>query len=214
MYDSQVTFTFDTICPWLEQALAQMSSSPDVSFTLHFQPFQLFPDFPNSADKQAWCLHEKHLDNETAQLAYQEHMNQLFEPLGIKLNFEGRMGNTLHAHRVVQHMQEEKGPEVASKLVEGLYRRYFLEAKHPSADDTLVEACMEAGVDEAEAKEIVGDKEKHAREVRQLLRNVAMDVDAVPVVVVEGKRRDVTLTGAKEVKDYVKAMETVIKESK
>lgn len=30
-----------------------------------------------------------------------------------------------------------------------------------------------------------------------------MDVDAVRVVIVEGKSRDITLTGAKEVKDYV-----------
>jgi predicted DsbA family dithiol-disulfide isomerase len=39
-------------------------------------------------------------------------------------------------------------------------------------------------------------------------------IDAVPYVVLEGKRRDFTLEGAKEVEDYVKEFEKVAKESK
>jgi len=38
-------------------------------------------------------------------------------------------------------------------------------------------------------------------------------IDAVPYIVIEGKRRDFTLQGAKEVPEYVKALEQVIKES-
>ena len=38
-------------------------------------------------------------------------------------------------------------------------------------------------------------------------------IDAVPYVVIEGKRRDFTFQGAKEVSEYVKALEQVIKES-
>lgn len=140
-------------------------------------------------------------------------MTSLLEPHGVKLNFTGKMGNTLHAHRVIQQVQQDKGPEVTGRLVEGLYRRYFEEAKHPSADETLVEACVDAGIGEDEAKKLVEDKEAGLRDAKARLREVAMDCDAVPVVMVEGKRRDITLTGAKEVKDYVKAMETVIKES-
>jgi predicted DsbA family dithiol-disulfide isomerase len=39
-------------------------------------------------------------------------------------------------------------------------------------------------------------------------------VDAVPYVVFEGKRRDFTLEGCKEVDEYVKVLEQVVKESK
>ncbi|KHO11284.1 hypothetical protein MAA_11099 [Metarhizium robertsii ARSEF 23] len=198
----------------LEEALAQVrATSPPVTFTLHFEPFQLFPDFPDTADKQEWYLHEKHFDNEAAQQAYQSHMTSLLEPHGVKLNFAGKMGNTLHAHRVIQQIQRDRGADAASRLVEGLYRRYFEQAKHPSGDETLVEACVEAGVGEDEARKLVEDKEMGLREVRARLREVTMDADAVPVVAVEGKRRDITLTGAKEVKDYIKALETVVKES-
>ena len=39
-------------------------------------------------------------------------------------------------------------------------------------------------------------------------------VDSVPYVVLEGKRRDLTLVGAKEVEEYVKEFEKLAKESK
>lgn len=38
-------------------------------------------------------------------------------------------------------------------------------------------------------------------------------VDSVPYIVLEGKRRDVTLIGAKEVEEYEKALQTIVKES-
>ena len=37
---------------------------------------------------------------------------------------------------------------------------------------------------------------------------------AVPYIVLEGKRRDLTLQGAKEVDEYLKEFEKVVKESK
>ena len=39
-------------------------------------------------------------------------------------------------------------------------------------------------------------------------------VDTVPYIVIEGKRRDLTLVGAKEVDEYVKALEQVAREAK
>lgn len=37
---------------------------------------------------------------------------------GIDFKFGGTVANTLDAHRVIQHFQEEKGEEVAGKLVD------------------------------------------------------------------------------------------------
>lgn len=37
---------------------------------------------------------------------------------------------------------------------------------------------------------------------------------AVPYIVIEGKRRDFTLQGAKEVDEYLKEFEKVVKEAK
>ena len=39
-------------------------------------------------------------------------------------------------------------------------------------------------------------------------------VDSVPVVVMEGKRRDITFRGAKEVEEYLGGLETIVKEAR
>jgi predicted DsbA family dithiol-disulfide isomerase len=38
-------------------------------------------------------------------------------PLGINFRFDGIVANTLQAHRLVQHYQEEKGEDVATKII-------------------------------------------------------------------------------------------------
>ncbi|KPM36455.1 hypothetical protein AK830_g10109 [Neonectria ditissima] len=213
MYKSQVTFTLDTTCPWLDQALSQVQS-PSVPFTLHFASYQLSSDFPDTVpDRNQWALEHKHNDNADAQKLYQAHMTALAEPLDAPLAFTGPTGNTFHAHRTIQLVQESAGPAAANRLVDALFRLYFAEGRHPAEDDTLVAACVAAGVSDEEVKALVGDREKGAKQVKEAMRNVGMDVDAVPVVMVEGRRRDLTLTGLKEVSDYVKALETVVKES-
>jgi hypothetical protein len=58
------------------------------------------------------------------------------------------------------------------------------------------------------------ERETHTHtHTKKKLRTVVMDADAVPVFTAEGKRRSIILTGAKEVADYVKTVETVIKAS-
>lgn len=37
--------------------------------------------------------------------------------VGINFKFGGMVANTIDAHRVIQHFQEEKGPETADKLI-------------------------------------------------------------------------------------------------
>lgn len=133
---------------------------------------------------------------------------------GIEYKFGGTVANTLQAHRVVQHFQESKGPEVADKLIDSLYRQYFEEEKHPSSPQTLLTATTEAGIDEKEAKALIEDEDEGLIDVKMTIREQAGNgIDSVPYVVFEGKRRDITLVGCKEVDEYKKALEQIIKES-
>ena len=133
---------------------------------------------------------------------------------GIDYKFGGTVANTLQAHRVIQHFQETKGPEVADKLVVSLYHQYFEEEKHPSSHETLLAACKYAGIDENEAKAFIEDENEGLMDVKMLIREEAGNgVDSVPVVRIEGKRRDVTIQGANEVEDYVKGLQQIVKES-
>ena len=79
----------------------------------------------------------------------------------------------------------------------------------------MLQATKAADIPEPEAKEFVEDRNDGLMDVKMLIREQAGNgVDSVPYITFEGKRRDLTLIGAKEVEEYVKAMETISKESK
>ncbi|KAI5462443.1 hypothetical protein BGZ63DRAFT_423698 [Mariannaea sp. PMI_226] len=198
----------------LGKALAEVDSS-SVEFAVRFVPFQESPDFPATVDDRfERALEHQHGNNREAQRLFQTYMASLAEPLGVPMNFVGPTGNTFNAHRIIQTVQQRRGSDEANRLVDALFRLYFGEGKHPAADGSLVEACVEAGIPEEEARKLVSDGDEGAAEVKEEIRRVSMDTDAVPVIQMEGKRRDLTLTGLKEVAAYVKALETIIKESK
>lgn len=135
---------------------------------------------------------------------------------GINYKFGGTVANTLQAHRLIQHYQgtSPHGAEIADKLVLSLYRQYFEEEKHPSSPETLLAAAEAAGIEGEEAREYIGDPEEGLPELKMLIGEEAGNVlDQVPVVRVEGRKRDVTITGANEVEDYVKALMQIVRES-
>ncbi|KAJ4407300.1 hypothetical protein N0V82_009938 [Gnomoniopsis sp. IMI 355080] len=223
MYESQITFTLDTVCPWtylgkrrLDTALSQIPEEvkSKVTFSLKIAPYQLYPNFGPPQDKYAWYRDTKFFGSEEKTAMFAELMGQRGSEAGINFKFGGTVADTLHAHRVIQYFQEADGPERANRLVNALYRMYFEEEKSPSSVDTLEAACVEAGVDEKEARRVVEDESEGLMDVKMVLRESAQNgIDSVPHIVFEGRRRDLTVIGAKDVGDYIKAMETIAKES-
>ncbi|KAL2071111.1 hypothetical protein VTL71DRAFT_12346 [Oculimacula yallundae] len=225
MYDSTVNFTLDTICPWtylakkrLDEALRivrETDASEKVNFTVAYHPYQLYPEASQEGeDKFQWYKKSKYGDSAEKMMTYIKVMTAYGNTAGISYKFGGTVANTLPAHRVVQHFQETKGPIVADKLINSLYRQYFEEEKHPSSKETLMAACKEAGIDEKDAQTIIDDEYEGLQETKSKIREQAGNgVDSVPFVLVEGKRRDMTLQGAQEVAGYVKALQQVVKES-
>ncbi|KAF2014790.1 thioredoxin-like protein [Aaosphaeria arxii CBS 175.79] len=225
-YDSTIAFTLDTICPWtylgylrLSKALKQYrdahpTDSP-VNFTLKFLPYQLYPDFSTDGiDKYEWYKSKKYDDNEEKMAMFAKYMGALGEAEGVTFDFHGTIANTMNAHRVLQVVQERKGEDGARKAVDSLYEQYFTKQAHPSSTATLSKACIDAGLSEQEAKELVNDDSEGLMDVKMAIREQAGNgVDSVPYVVFEGRKRDFTLVGAKEVGEYLKTLEQVAKEA-
>ncbi len=135
--------------------------------------------------------------------------------VGINFKWHGMVGNTLDAHRLIQHYQEEMGPETADKIVKSLYAQYFEQEAHPSAPDTLLKAALDAGVDRSKAEAFIGDEYEALPETKLLMREQTSNgIDTVPHIVFEGRRRDITLEGSREVEEYLQAFEKIVKESK
>ena len=93
--------------------------------------------------------------------------------VGIDFKFHGMVANTLDAHRLIQHFQEEMGPETADKIVTSLYRQYFEEEAHPAAPTTLLKAALDGGVERSEAEAFVGDEYEALPETKLLIREQA-----------------------------------------
>ncbi|KAI6855970.1 thioredoxin-like protein [Hortaea werneckii] len=222
VYESEIQFTLDTICPWtylakrrLDRALDQIPSDAPVRFSVKYLPYQLYPAASQAGeDKYEWYKKSKYDDSEEKMKMYTTLMSAYGATEAIEYKFGGTVANTLQAHRLIQHFQEVKGVEVADKIVNSLYRQYFEEEKHPSSSDTLLRAAMEAGISDTEAQAFIDDEDEGLMDVKMLIREQAGNgIDSVPYIVIEGKRRDLTLVGAKEVGEYTKALNQVIKES-
>lgn len=178
-------------------------------------PYQLYPEASEEGeDKFAWYKKSRYGDSDEKMKMYMNLMGSYGHAEGIDFKFGGIVANTLQAHRLIQHYQETKGPETADGIVKSLYKQYFEEERHPAADSTLLRAATEAGIDESEAQAFIEDRREGMMETKALIRDqIGNQVDSVPRIKIEGKRRDVELEGAKEVEEYVAALNKVIRES-
>lgn len=96
-----------------------------------------------------------------------------------------------------------------------MYAQYFEQEKHPSSNETLLRATSAAGIPESEAKPFIEDSNEGLLDTKMAIREQAGNgIDAVPFIRIEGKRRDITFEGAKEVEEYEKALHQIVKESK
>ena len=203
----------------LDEALKRFRASDagkDVTFTVKYFPYQLYPEASKEGeDRYEWYKKSRYGDSADKMKMYTTLMTAYGVSAGIDFKFGGTVANTIDAHRVIQHFQEEKGPETADKIINSLYSQFFENERHPSTEDTLLKATTDAGVPESEAKPFIEDKSDGLMDTKMLIREQAGNgVDSVPYIVIEGKRRDITLVGAKEVEEYEKALAQIAKESK
>jgi len=197
----------------LRQFRASNPSAP-VSYIIKYLPYQLYPEASKEGeDKYEWYKKSRYGDSEEKMKMYTTLMSAYGTSCGIDFKYGGVVANTLNAHRLIQHFQEEKGDRVAEEIVSSLYCQYFENEKHPSSPETLLKAALDAGISEAEAKAVIEDEYEGLQDVKMLIQEQAGNgVDAVPYIVIEGRRRDITLQGAKEVEEYVRALERIMKE--
>ena len=180
----------------LDAALKQFRSShsaADVNFTVKYYPYQLYPEASNQGeDKYEWCVplyrnprqptHLYHLsrykrtkynNSEEQMKRYTTLMSAYGVGVGIDFRFHGIIANTLSAHRLIQHFQEENGPETADKIVNSLYKQYFEEEAHPTAPITLLQAALDGGVERSKAEAFVGDEYEALPETKLLIKEQA-----------------------------------------
>ncbi len=80
-----------------------------------------------------------------------DRLRKLFQPEGITLSTESRIGNTRDAHRLIE-MARTKGPEAQNAVVDALFRSFWEEGGDITSYDMLVAAGESGGLDGDEVR--------------------------------------------------------------
>ena len=187
----------DVTCPWcfigkrrLERALALR---PDLTATLSWRAFELNPDLPSDGISRELYISTRFGNSRPAERLYAA-VSAAGRAEGIEFVFERirRTPNTLRAHRLI-HLAGAKG--AADRVVETLFRAYFLKGLDIGDIDTLAKLATRAGLDQEEThRYLMGDDgtlEVRAEEHRAR----RLGIHAVPYFVLE---RGYAISGAQE----------------
>lgn len=157
----------DLACPWcflgkhrLEAALSRL---PELRATITWHAFELDRDAPNDDPDYVGRLVKKFGGPDSKILAMFDRVRTVAERDGLELRFDRiRAANTFDAHRLVR---SALGTSVQSALTERLFRAHFTDGAAIADPDTLVRCAVDAGLDEAAAREVV-TTDRFAAEVR------------------------------------------------
>ena len=187
----------DVICPWcfigkrrLERALALR---PDLAATLSWRAFELNPDLPSDGIPRELYLTAKFGSYGAAERLYAA-VSDAGRAEGIKFAFERirRTPNTLRAHRLI-HFASGKG--CAERVVEALFRAYFLEGQDIGHIEILAELAADVGLDQAETRQYLTEDEGTTEVRAEEHRARRLGIHAVPYFVLE---RGYAISGAQE----------------
>jgi predicted DsbA family dithiol-disulfide isomerase len=179
----------DVVCPWcyigkrrLESALADFPHEVDV----RWHAFELDPQAPTRRDgTYDERLAEKYGRSLPEAAAMTANMTTVAAQDGLEFRFDvAKPGNTFDAHRLL-HLAGTRG--VQDALKERLFRATFTDGEPIADRDVLMRLGVEAGLDAAEARQVL-DSQAFAEEVRDDEAQArAMGISGVPFFVVDGK---------------------------
>ena len=197
----------DVVCPWcyvgkrrLEGALALWAAEhPDITPQVRWHTFQLNPDMPQEGIERVEYVRNKFGDR--ADSIY-ERVAGVGKELGIDFAFDriARQPNTVVAHSLIA--VAEPG-EAQDRMVEALFKGYFLEGKDLTDAIQLMEIAVTAGMTPELAKQTLEDAELHTQTLDSDQAAREMGITGVPFFIFN---RQVGVSGAHESETLVQAM--------
>ena len=189
----KIDFVSDVACPWciiglrgLEEALERTRDVVDAQ--IHFQPFELNPDMPPEGQNIVEHVAQKYGSTPEQSAANRDVIRDRAAAVGFAMNTsdQSRAYNTFDAHRLLHWAGETGAPESAqAALKHALFEAYFTNGQNPADVDVLVTAAEKAGLDPAEAREIITSG-RYAEEVRQAeYLWQQRGINAVPAIVID-----------------------------
>ena len=211
----KVSVFSDVVCPWCYLGVTRFERAAAIHTIITGEPveislraYQLDPTAPALAVPTTEFYETKFGSREEAEsvIARVESAGKI---TGIDFNFaEAVRGNIFDAHRVLT-WAETTGAGVQRDLAHELWRAYFLEGADISDHDTLAARAGIVGLDIDEADMILAGDDFGAEVRTQIETAREMDVEAVPMFVVDGIY---AIHGAQSQDDYVQALAKIAAE--
>ena len=190
----KIDFVSDVMCPWcavglggLEQALERLQGE-GIAADIAFQPFELNPQMAPEGENIVEHIGRKYGASPEQSAANRAMIRERAGDVGfdMRMTDDSRIWNTFDAHRLL-HWAHETAPEKQKALKQALFAAHFTDNRNLTDARVLTEAAQAAGLDRAEAGEVLASG-RYAQAVRQAEETWrARGISSVPAVVVEGK---------------------------
>ena len=191
-----IDFVSDVVCPWcvvglggLETALETLKAE-GVTAEIAFQPFELNPGMAPEGENVTEHIAAKYGSTPEQSAANRAMIiaraEEAWPGFDMRMSAESRIWNTFDAHRLLA-WAGEKGPAPQKALKQALFRTHFTDGKPLADAGVLTLAAEAAGLDRAEAAEVLSSGRYAARVRADEALWRERGINSVPAVVVEGK---------------------------
>lgn len=181
----RVDIVSDVVCPWcligfrqLEAALGDLGVEADI----RWHPFELNPGMAPGGEEVAAHVRRKYGAGETQMAASRAAMAEIGAEVGVRFTpgVPARMWNTRDAHRLL-HWARASGRQTALKLA--LFDAHFGRGANISDHGVLADAAAAAGLDRAEAADVLASGRFGDAVVALEQRFAEMGVTGVPAFI-------------------------------
>jgi predicted DsbA family dithiol-disulfide isomerase len=211
----KIDFVSDIACPWcavglnaLEQALARVA--PDISATVHFQPFELNPQMGPEGQEIVEHITQKYGISPAQVAANTENIRQRGADVGFTFGIgkRTRTWNTFNAHRLL-HWAGLQGEAAQRALKHALFKAYFTDGLSPADPEVLAQAAAAAGLD-ADAARAVLASDTYAAEVREAEAFYHQQgISSVPAIIIDDRH---LISGGQPVDLFERALRQIAAE--
>jgi predicted DsbA family dithiol-disulfide isomerase len=190
MAGTRIDIVSDAICPWcyigkrqLERALTTLADER-LTFSVHWNPFQLNPDMPREgrdrASYRAWKF-----GGAAKAAALDQRITGAAGEVGLEFRTDlmTRTPNTIDAHRLIWYAGQNN---VQDAVMEAVFRAYFTDGRDIGDHAVLIDCAAGGGLDRADvAKFLSGDlADREMRAADQAARKAG--VSGVPSFFLDG----------------------------
>jgi len=187
--------------------MAVASEKMALDFSVMWKPFFLDPRLPGG---EGTSKHERHIAKFGAARVAQmvPYMTQTFASEGIHgYNINGRTGNTMDSHRLLEFAFAKGGPTKQDELVEFLFDAHFVRGKALSSRSLLLEAAAKVQLEGAE--ELLSSDKLQDQVWSEVESAYASQVNGVPYFRIDGGGRGKELSGGQPPEAFLQIFSTL-----